>query len=99
MSGSMAKLSERNCIQIIQKLQELDMIELLYTMDGKTYLTHDQLEREIKDELFVHGSRINVVELHEIVNVDLSRVEASIGNLLKFVSDIVILPTSALLSM
>eukprot|EP00041_Stephanoeca_diplocostata_P022683 m.543382 g.543382 ORF g.543382 m.543382 type:complete len:760 (-) comp22127_c0_seq1:216-2495(-) len=83
MSGSMAKLSERNCIQIIQKLQELNMIDLLYTMDGKTYLTHDQLEREIKDELYVHGSRINIVELHEIVNVDISRVEAAVENLLK----------------
>jgi hypothetical protein len=52
-SGSIAKLSERNCVQVVMKLLELKKIELLYTCDGKEYLTPQHLEREIRDELYV----------------------------------------------
>lgn len=34
-SGSLNRLAERNCVQIVMKLMELKMIDLLYTMDGK----------------------------------------------------------------
>lgn len=49
------KLSERNCIEIVQKLINLKLIDVIYTTDGKEYLTPQQLEKEIKEELFVHG--------------------------------------------
>ncbi|KAK2563481.1 E3 UFM1-protein ligase 1-like protein [Acropora cervicornis] len=41
-------------------------LKVIYTTDGKEYLTPQQLEREIKDELFVHGGRINVVDLQQV---------------------------------
>lgn len=50
------------------------MLDLLYTTDGKEYLTQDQLRREIEDELFVNGGRINLVELSRVLNVDLQKV-------------------------
>lgn len=56
-SGSASKLSERNCIQILMKLQELGKLDLLYTMDGKTYLTHEQLAKEITDEVYMHSGK------------------------------------------
>jgi len=37
MSGSVGKISEKNCIDIIMKLQALEMIELIYTQDAKQY--------------------------------------------------------------
>ena len=57
LSSTAHKLSERNCIEIVQKLIGLGLVEVIYTTDGKEYLTPQQLEREIKDELFVHGGK------------------------------------------
>ena len=49
------RLSERNCIEIINKLIELNLLDVCHTSNGKEFLTPSQLNREIKDELFVHG--------------------------------------------
>lgn len=57
ISSAAHKLSERNCIEIVQKLISLGLIEVIYTTDGKEYLTPQELEKEIKDELFVHGGK------------------------------------------
>ncbi|KAK2563482.1 E3 UFM1-protein ligase 1-like protein [Acropora cervicornis] len=46
---------------------ETDPFGTYDTTDGKEYLTPQQLEREIKDELFVHGGRINVVDLQQVL--------------------------------
>lgn len=51
------RLSERNVIELVTKLIELHLVDVLYTSDGKTYVTHQQLVKEIKDELIVHGGR------------------------------------------
>nr|CAD7414057.1 unnamed protein product [Timema poppensis] len=69
-------LSERNCVEIITKLIEHQLLDVVFTVDGKEYVTPNQLSREIRDELFVHGGRINLVELARILNVDLSQVTA-----------------------
>ena len=49
-AGVANKLSERNCIEIVTKLIQLKLIHVIYTNDGKEYLTNDHLVREIKDE-------------------------------------------------
>nr|CAD7430774.1 unnamed protein product [Timema monikensis] len=73
---STTELSERNCVEIITKLIEHQLLDVVFTVDGKEYVTPQQLSREIRDELFVHGGRINLVELARILNVDLSQVTA-----------------------
>eukprot|EP00731_Ephydatia_muelleri_P035885 Em0174g4a len=78
------KLSERNCIELVNKLIELKLIDVIYTLDGKEYITDKHLEKEILDELVAHGGRINVVDLQQILNVDLNYIEAKISELLKF---------------
>lgn len=55
-------------------LLEKGLIEVIYTNDGKEYLTQDHLEKEVNDELYVAGGRINLVELSRILNVDLQKV-------------------------
>ena len=50
-----SRLSERNCIEIVQKLNELKLIDILYTTDGKEYLTPVELGKEILEELVVNG--------------------------------------------
>lgn len=71
-------LSERNCIEIITKLIELNLLDVIFTTDGKEYITPQFLIKEIKDELYVSGGRLNLVELSKTLNVDLSHITARI---------------------
>lgn len=77
------RLSERNCIEIVTKLIELKLIDVIFTTDGKEYLTPQQLTKEIKDELYVHGGRINTVDLAKELNVDLSQINNCVGDIVK----------------
>lgn len=68
------RLSERNCVEIVTLLLEKKLLDVVFTVDGKEYITPDHLEREIQDELYVNGGRANLVEVSKTLNVDLSRV-------------------------
>ncbi|KAL4233241.1 E3 UFM1-protein ligase 1 [Mactra antiquata] len=81
LSSTKQKLSERNVIEIVTKLIELGSIEVIYTVDGKEYITPYELRKEIKEELLVHGGRINLVELTQILNVDFNHVESKANEL------------------
>ena len=83
LSGTVNKLSERNCVELVAKLVELKLVEVIYTTDGKEYLTHNQLAREIRDELWVAGGRVGLVELASTLSIDFSQVELAAGNLVK----------------
>ncbi|KAG8269079.1 E3 UFM1-protein ligase 1 [Homalodisca vitripennis] len=69
-----SRLTERNCVEVVTKLIEQKLLEVIFTTDGKEYLTPQQLVKEIKDELFIHGGRINLVELSKVLNVDLAQI-------------------------
>ena len=45
LGGTIQKLSERNCIEIVNYLVSNGFLKVIYTTDGKEYLTHKQLER------------------------------------------------------
>ncbi|RNA34867.1 E3 UFM1- ligase 1 [Brachionus plicatilis] len=77
------RLSERNCIEIINKLINLGMINLYHTTDGKEFITHKHLEKEIYDEIYVHDGRINIVELQTLLNIDISHIEAKVSEIVK----------------
>ena len=83
LSGTVHKLSERNCVELVTKLIQLKLIDVIYTTDGKEYLTHQQLAKEIRDELWVCGGRVGLVELAASLSVDFSQVEAAAGNMCK----------------
>ncbi|XP_023230156.1 E3 UFM1-protein ligase 1-like [Centruroides sculpturatus] len=83
LSSTVQRLSERNCIEIVKKLIELKLIDVIFTTDGKEYITPQHLLKEIKDELLVHGGRINLVELSRILNIDFSHIESKANELAK----------------
>ena len=58
LSSTAHKLSERNCIEIVNKLVESRLLEIIYTTDGREYLTPQQLEREIRDVLVANGGKL-----------------------------------------
>ena len=51
------RLSERNCIEIVQKLTAGKLVDVIYTTDGKEYLTPQELRKEIVEELQVQGGK------------------------------------------
>ncbi|KAM6954655.1 E3 UFM1-protein ligase 1 [Aplochiton taeniatus] len=75
-ADTVQRLSERNCIEIIAKLVEDKKLDVVHTLDGKEYITPAQISREIRDELYVHGGRVNIVDLQKILNVEWVHVES-----------------------
>lgn len=74
-SDTLQRLSERNCIDIVKKLGELNLIELIYTCDGKEFVTPTHLIREIEDEIYVNGGRMSLHDLAAKTRVDYQHVE------------------------
>ena len=83
LSSSSQKLSERNCIEIVNKLVQTGLLDIIYTSDGKEYITPKQLQREISDEVYMSGGRIGIPELSNILTIDFSQIEAQANNLVK----------------
>lgn len=59
------------------------MINLYHSTDGKEFITHKHLEKEIYDEIFVHEGRINIVELQTLLNVDITYIELKVSEIVK----------------
>ncbi|CAI8616609.1 unnamed protein product [Vicia faba] len=73
---SSIRLSDRNVVELVQKLQQLQVIdfELLHTASGKEYITLDQLRNEMVTEVNRLG-RISMIDLADVTGVDLYYVE------------------------
>ncbi|KAM3931953.1 E3 UFM1-protein ligase 1 isoform 2-T2 [Leptodactylus fuscus] len=83
LSDTVQRLSERNCIEIVSKLIAEKQLDVVHTLDGKEYITPSQISKEIRDELQVRGGRVNVVELQQLVNVDLTHIESRANDLVR----------------
>lgn len=83
LSTTVQRLSERNCIEIVNKLVENGVLEVLFTTDGKEYVTPQHLVKEIQDELFVQGGRIHLSDLAHILSLDYSHVESKASELVR----------------
>lgn len=73
---SSIRLSERNVVELVLKLQQLQIIdfELLHTTSGKEYITPEQLRSEIETEINKRG-RVSLIDLADTIGVDLYHVE------------------------
>ncbi|KAK2999952.1 hypothetical protein RJ639_023147 [Escallonia herrerae] len=73
---SSIRLSERNVVELVQKLQQLQIIDfdLLHTVSGKEYITPEQLRLEIEAEIRRLG-RVSLIDLADTTGVDLYHVE------------------------
>lgn len=82
-TSSLQRLSDRNCVDVINKLKDLGLLDVIYSLDGKEYITKEHLKREIYDELIVAGGRIHLTEVSSILNVDISHVESKANELVQ----------------
>ncbi|CAG9822394.1 unnamed protein product [Phaedon cochleariae] len=83
LSSTTQKLSERNCIEIVSWLLERKMVDLIFTSDGKEYLTPSQLVSDIRGELYDSGGRVNLVELAKTIGVDLAHINNHMNEVLR----------------
>lgn len=83
LSTTANRLSERNCIELVMKLQSLNLIELIFTRSGKEYLTLEQLTLEIEDEILSCEGRVNVTDLPDALNVSLTHIQNQIPKVIK----------------
>ncbi|KAK5650317.1 hypothetical protein RI129_001346 [Pyrocoelia pectoralis] len=74
LSSTTQRLSERNCIEIVSWLIDRKLIDLIFTSDGKEYMTSSQLVQDILGELYIRGGRVNYVELSKTIAVDLNHI-------------------------
>ena len=58
-------------------------VQVYFTQDGKEYVTPEQLESEIRDELMQHGGKVGVLNLPTLLNIDLNHIEARLAEMLK----------------
>lgn len=49
------RLGERNCVEIVAKLISTKLLDVVFTTDGKEYVTPEHLTKELKDEAYVQG--------------------------------------------
>lgn len=81
-SSTTQRLSDRNCVELVMKLQSLKLVDLIFTRSGKEYLTPSQLVLEIRDEVLTRGGRVNLTDLPDSLNVTLSHIEAALPDVL-----------------
>lgn len=80
---SALKLSDHNVIDLLLKLQQLGKIQIVHTLTGKQILTPLQIEREIEDQVTLHGGRVSLSVLQSVLNIDRSYVDKHVSQLAK----------------
>ena len=82
------RLGDRNIVELVLKLKQLGRLELIYTTDGKEFLTPEQLVREVADELEVSNGRIALGVIQPILNVDSHYIEIAAATLVEREADV-----------
>ena len=78
------KLSERSMIEIVSKLSNLKLVDLIMSTDGKEYITPVHLQKQIIESLNLFGNgRLAISELSEHVKVEFSTVERFVNEIIE----------------
>ena len=78
-----ARLSERNCVELIMKLKDLNLISLLHTTNGKEYLTPERLKREVYEALVSCGGRATIADIADELYVDFDLVDNALSEIME----------------
>ncbi|CAI7842742.1 unnamed protein product [Closterium sp. NIES-54] len=78
------RLSERNVVELVSKLTAMGLLgdDLLYSLNGKEYITQERLQQEVEEEVRRRG-RVSLVDLGTLLNVDLFYCERAAKNILE----------------
>ncbi|KAF8375420.1 ufl-1, partial [Pristionchus pacificus] len=78
LANAAQKLSESNCIEVVTRLIERGVIDVVYTRDGSAYITRNHLCTMIVNEVSAAGGRLGVEAISANLNVHFDHVESSI---------------------
>ncbi|KAK4474648.1 hypothetical protein MN116_001782 [Schistosoma mekongi] len=79
---NICKLSERTWVDIIRHLSSVNRLKLVFSSDGRSYLTKGELDKEIRDEVEAHSGRITLMELASNLDVDFDVIETRVLELI-----------------
>uniref|UniRef100_A0A1I7YS91 E3 UFM1-protein ligase 1 homolog n=2 Tax=Steinernema glaseri TaxID=37863 RepID=A0A1I7YS91_9BILA len=74
------KLSENNCIEVVHKLMSAKLLDLIFTTDGKEYITKKHLVTEIRNECLAHDGRAPIGDIAAALHVEFGQIEAQIND-------------------
>ncbi|XP_055902265.1 E3 UFM1-protein ligase 1 homolog isoform X2 [Eupeodes corollae] len=74
-TSGLQKLSESNCVEVVSFLLRKNFVSVVFTNDGKEYVTPEHLEKQVLDEVYMNGGRVNMVQLSKSLNVDLTKID------------------------
>ncbi|CAH8675430.1 unnamed protein product [Schistosoma haematobium] len=79
---NICKLSDRTWVDIIKHLMSVNRLKLVFSTDGRSYLTRNELDKEIRDEVEAHSGRITLTELASNLDVDFDIIESRVTELI-----------------
>ena len=80
--STLNKIAERNVVEILDILVRDYQLKLIYTEDGKEFITPDHLDIMIRDAVEETG-RLSIIELPKILNVAIEKIENRIESVIK----------------
>ncbi|KAA8498907.1 E3 UFM1-protein ligase 1-like [Porphyridium purpureum] len=88
--GASYRVSDRNCIELLSKVQELGLVDkLVYTNSGRLeFVTPRRLKFDVHDEVLMRGGRVNVTDLAPALCVDLQHIETVLPEILEEKRDV-----------
>ncbi|KRY71286.1 E3 UFM1-protein ligase 1 [Trichinella pseudospiralis] len=81
LGESSKKLSQRNCIELITKLVESGMLEVITSVNRKDYITPEYLLTQIKNEIIANEGRVSLASLQQVLGVDFNIIEKQVNQL------------------
>uniref|UniRef100_A0A914DF27 E3 UFM1-protein ligase 1 homolog n=1 Tax=Acrobeloides nanus TaxID=290746 RepID=A0A914DF27_9BILA len=77
------KLSENNVIEVVSKLISMNSIDIIFTNDGREYITRKHLLTEVRNECIAADGRLALTDLATRLNVSLNHVENAVATITK----------------
>ncbi|CDW57586.1 core histone H2A:H2B:H3:H4 family protein [Trichuris trichiura] len=75
LGQSSKRLSNRNCVELVNKLISTGRLEVITTINSKDYVTPEYLLTQIKNEVIANGGRVSLTEIQQALGVDFQTVE------------------------
>lgn len=76
------KIAERNIVEILEKLAKDYGLKLIYSTDGKLFVTPDHLDKMI-GETVQEAGRLSIIEIPKILNMSIENIEQRIESVIR----------------